>query len=82
MEKPPGITMLYGEVIPPVGGDTCFASLEHAYRALSPGMKSLLDGLTGIHSGKGVFAINAATTRLGLRNDNARRSRSSRPSIR
>ena len=32
MARPPGITMLYGEVIPPVGGDTCFASLEHAYQ--------------------------------------------------
>jgi alpha-ketoglutarate-dependent taurine dioxygenase len=71
MEKPPGITMLYGEVIPPVGGDTCFASLEHLYRALSPGMKALLAGLTAVHSGKGVFAINAATTNLGVRNDNA-----------
>ena len=71
MEKPPGITMLYGEVIPPVGGDTCFASLEHLYRALSPGMKMLLAGLTGIHSGKGVFGINAATTRLGILNQNA-----------
>jgi len=66
MEKPPGITMLYGEVIPPVGGDTCFASLEHLYRALSPGMRSVLAGLTGIHCGKGVFGINAATTRLGV----------------
>ena len=44
MRKPPGITMLYGEVIPPVGGDTCFASLEQLYRALSPGMKSLARG--------------------------------------
>ena len=36
MAKPPGITMLYGEVIPPVGGDTCFASLEQALsRALA-----------------------------------------------
>jgi taurine dioxygenase len=72
MEKPPGITMLYGHVIPPVGGDTCFASLEHLYRALSPGMKTLLAGLIAIHSGKGVFAINAATSRLGLRTDNAK----------
>jgi taurine dioxygenase len=72
MEKPPGITMLYGHVIPPVGGDTCFASLEHAYRALSPGMKTLLERLTGIHCGKGVFGINAATSRLGLRTDNAK----------
>ncbi len=59
MEKPPGITMLYGEVIPPVGGDTCFASLEHAYTRLSPGMKALVNDLVGVHSGKGVFAINA-----------------------
>lgn len=59
MERPPGITMLYGEVIPPVGGDTCFASLEQAYKALSPGMKALLGGMAGVHSGKGVFAINA-----------------------
>src|SRR5688500_9219140 len=72
MEKPPGITMLYGHVIPPVGGDTCFASLELAYRALSPGMKTLLERLTGIHCGKGVFGINAATSRLGLRTDNAK----------
>ncbi len=64
MERPPGITMLYGEVIPPVGGDTCFASLEHAYKQLSPGMQALLEGLIGIHSGKGVFAINA--THKGL----------------
>jgi alpha-ketoglutarate-dependent taurine dioxygenase len=58
--KPPGITMLYGEEVPAVGGDTCFASLEQAYRALSPGMVKLLESLTGIHSAKGVFAINAA----------------------
>jgi len=72
MAKPPGISMLYGEVIPPVGGDTCFASLEHAYRALSPGMKALLEGLTAIHSGKGVFAINTSTTRLAVLDDNAK----------
>ena len=59
-ERPPGITMLYGEEVPPVGGDTCFASLERAYQALTPGMVALLERLTGIHSAKGVFAINAA----------------------
>src|SRR3954454_21212689 len=36
MERPPGITMLYGEEVPPYGGDTCFSSLEHAYKALTP----------------------------------------------
>lgn len=71
-EKPPGITMLYGEVVPPVGGDTCFASLEKAYRGLSPGMKALLEPLTGIHSGKGVYGTNTLSTRLALRSDAAK----------
>lgn len=71
LAKPPGITMLYAEVVPPVGGDTCFSSLEHAYQALSPRLRTLLEGLTGIHSGRGVFAINAAhkgLTRTGAQN--------------
>lgn len=69
LAKPPGLTMLYGEVIPPVGGDTCFSSLAQAYRALSPGMKELLHHRVGLHSGKGVFEINAASPRLALRKD-------------
>jgi hypothetical protein len=65
MAKPPGITLLFGEVIPPLGGDTCFASLEHTYRSLTPRMQELLAGLTGIHSGKGVVAVNAVHKHLG-----------------
>ena len=66
LAKPPGITMLYGEVIPPVGGDTCFASLSRAHDSLSPAMIEFLSSQTGLHSGKGVFAINAAhSKRLG-----------------
>jgi len=34
-------TMLYAKEVPPVGGDTMFASLSHAYDALSDGMKDL-----------------------------------------
>jgi alpha-ketoglutarate-dependent taurine dioxygenase len=66
MERPPGITMLYAEEVPPVGGDTCFTSLEHAYKALTPRMRTLLAGLTGVFSGKGVFMENAAV-KVGLR---------------
>jgi taurine dioxygenase len=69
LEKPPGITLLYGEVVPPVGGDTCFSSLVRAYDSLSSRMVNLLEGLTGIHSGRGVFEINAATKGLALRRD-------------
>ncbi len=66
MPRPPGIVMLYGEEVPPVGGDTCFTSLVQAYRALSPGMQRMLAGMTGIHSARGVYSINARSTRLGL----------------
>jgi taurine dioxygenase len=69
LAKPPGITMLYAEEIPPVGGDTCFTSLEKAYQSLSPRMVSMLETLTGIHSGRGVFAINASQARLGVSKD-------------
>jgi alpha-ketoglutarate-dependent taurine dioxygenase len=60
LPAPPGFTMLYGEVIPPVGGDTCFANLELLYKMLTPRLRSILSELTGVHSGKGVFSINAA----------------------
>tara|TARA_Y100000588_G_scaffold106753_1_gene116766 strand:- start:56 stop:919 length:864 start_codon:yes stop_codon:yes gene_type:complete len=60
MEVPPGITILYGEEIPDVGGDTLFASLSAAYEGLSDKMRELIDGLIGVHSGKGVYALNAS----------------------
>jgi taurine dioxygenase len=69
MPRPPGITMLYGKDIPPVGGDTCFTSLEHAYQALSPQLRALLAQMTGVFSGRGVFTENAAQKRLGLRKE-------------
>ncbi len=60
MEAPPAITMLYGEEIPLVGGDTLFASLSAAYEGLSDAMRTLIQNLIGIHEGKGVYALNAA----------------------
>jgi taurine dioxygenase len=46
LERPPMGTLLHAQVIPPVGGDTCFASMTAAYDALSAPMKRYLDGLT------------------------------------
>jgi taurine dioxygenase len=60
LPSPPGFTMLYGEEVPPVGGDTCFANLELLYKMLTPRMRAMLSEFTGVHSGKGVFSINAA----------------------
>jgi alpha-ketoglutarate-dependent taurine dioxygenase len=64
LAKPPGITMLYGDVVPPYGGDTCFTSLELAYEALSPRMKELIDPLIAVHSGKGVLAAQYGSVKV------------------
>jgi len=44
-------SLLRGITIPPVGGDTMFTNMYLAYDTLSDGMKKLLDGLHGIHTG-------------------------------
>jgi taurine dioxygenase len=48
-------TILYMLEVPPVGGDTLFASMYAAYEALSTPMKRLLEGLTAIHDGEHVY---------------------------
>lgn len=59
---PPAATILHAKVIPPVGGDTLFASGYLAYEALSDALKSRTGNLFGIHSAampygdQGVFA--------------------------
>lgn len=55
-EIPPLGSMLYNHTIPPHGGgDTMFASMYAAYDALSPRMKTYLEGLTATHDGTRVF---------------------------
>ncbi|MDP3385208.1 MAG: TauD/TfdA family dioxygenase [Phenylobacterium sp.] len=59
---PPAATLLHGQVIPPVGGDTLFADCAGAHAALSPVMQDMLAPLRAIHSAgraygtQGVFA--------------------------
>jgi taurine dioxygenase len=53
---PPLGSMLYNHTVPPDGGgDTMFASMYAAYEALSPRMKTCLEGLTATHDGVPVF---------------------------
>jgi alpha-ketoglutarate-dependent taurine dioxygenase len=52
LEAPPAGTLLYGKIIPPVGGDTLFADQYAAYAALSPTMKARIADLQGIHSAR------------------------------
>jgi taurine dioxygenase len=50
LPAPPMGTLLHAQIIPPVGGDTCWASSTAAYDALSPPMKRYVEGLTAVHS--------------------------------
>lgn len=52
---PPMGSILYIHTLPPVGGDTVFASMYAAYDSLSAGMKTYLEGLTATHDGKLAF---------------------------
>jgi taurine dioxygenase len=49
--EPPMGSILNLKIVPPVGGDTIFASMYAAYDALSEPMKKFLSGLTAIHDG-------------------------------
>jgi taurine dioxygenase len=51
LAEPPAATLLYSVELPPVGGDTVWASQYLAYDALSDGMKALLEPLKAIHTG-------------------------------
>lgn len=48
--EPTVYTGLRSVKLPPVGGDTCWASMYAAYDALSEPLRNMLDGLTAVHS--------------------------------
>lgn len=52
LERPPIGTMLYAREVPEYGGDTMVANQYLAYETLSPGMRRMLDGMTGIYSAR------------------------------
>jgi len=54
-ERPSAITVLYGERVPPVGGDTVFASMEKAWEALSEPLKRFLEPLSAVHSARTAY---------------------------
>lgn len=56
LPAPPQATLLYGNVVPPVGGDTLFANQVAAWDALPPSMKALLRDKQGIHSARRGYA--------------------------
>jgi len=49
MLKPPMGSILRAVQLPAVGGDTCFSNMYAAYEALTPAVRSLVDGLRAVH---------------------------------
>ncbi|GAA2905296.1 hypothetical protein Acy02nite_86250 [Actinoplanes cyaneus] len=50
VDRPPALAMLHAVVIPPVGGDTMWASMPAAYQSLPPELRDLADRLRVVHS--------------------------------
>jgi taurine dioxygenase len=54
-ERPSSVTVLYGVEIPPVGGDTVYASMERAWDLLSEPLKQFLLPLRAIHTAREAY---------------------------
>lgn len=54
-------SILYAVELPEFGGDTLFASQAAAYDALSPGLKSTLEGLNAVHSASREYSAQGAS---------------------
>jgi taurine dioxygenase len=56
LKQPPAGTALYGNVIPPTGGDTLFSNQYDAWEALPADMHKLLKDRKGIHSARNGYS--------------------------
>ena len=78
LARPALASLLYAREIPPVGGDTLFASMYLAYEALSDGLKGLLSGLRAVHDTRRIYTPDAQR-RLGGTIGDAASMRRNRP---
>jgi taurine dioxygenase len=60
LASPPAATLLYGNIIPPIGGDTLFANQYAAWDGLSKEMQLFLHGKQGIHSARRGYSREGA----------------------
>lgn len=54
--RPPAGTCLRSVVVPPTGGDTCFANQHAALDAMPAEMRERYEGLVAVHSARGGYA--------------------------
>jgi len=54
LERPGGLTVLWGRQLPPTGGDTIFSNMELAWEMLSPAFREMLDGRRCLHRATGL----------------------------
>jgi taurine dioxygenase len=54
LERPGGLTILWGKDVPPYGGDTLFSNMELAWEMLSPAYREMLDGRRCLHAATGL----------------------------
>jgi len=64
LQEPPMATMLIAREIPPVGGDTLFASNYAAFEGLSPALQDTLRALKGINSSAKAAVTHSREDRL------------------
>ena len=63
MREPCSLTMLYGVVVPSLGGDTQFTNMYAAYADLPSEMKTRIDGLRVIHKYSSSRKLSRISTR-------------------
>ena len=68
-QVPAMCSILYAREVPPLGGDTMFASQYAAFDALSEGMKQMLLGLRADHSSRHAFGAGGAQQGLSPKNE-------------
>lgn len=56
LASPPAGTLLHGDIIPPVGGDTLFANQYDAWAALPEALKAAVQHRLGVHSARRAYS--------------------------
>lgn len=88
LASPPAGTALYGSVIPPVGGDTCFADQYAAWEELPSSLKRRVEGRQAIHSARrgysrqGLYGERDAGRSMAIRYDDSALATQRHPLVR